>query len=74
MIICHVREPHMPNRNSSYHPAPILVQLSGLASVLPRVCVFGPRLRYDTRDGGRAPGWCSRRTPVCGGTRAPGCR
>ena len=43
-IICPCREPHTRNRDSSFHPAPILMQLPGPAGVLPRVCVFWPRL------------------------------
>ena len=68
------REPHMRNRNSSYHPAPILVQLPGLTGVLPRICVFWPCLGTSPETVAVRPVGVPGAVRMCGGTQAPGNR
>ena len=68
-IICPCREPHTRNRDSSFHPVPILVQLPGPTGVLPRVSCVWALPRDFPRDSGQTPGRSTGCSPECWTTR-----
>ena len=54
-VICPCREPHTRNRDSSFHPAPILVQLPGPLACCHAFLVFGPCLGSSPETAARHP-------------------